>query len=109
MNKIRILLADTADAVPNNNGLESPAGTGEKSPDVVFVDVRMPRRSGLESIREIKRRYPSTKVFLMSFENRKIGKLFQSKDVDGFIDKASMKESLVSVLSVERARLNTTG
>jgi CheY-like chemotaxis protein len=48
------------------NGDEAIAKTDEEEFDVALVDIFMPGRNGLETLREIKRRRPLTEVILLS-------------------------------------------
>src|SRR5439155_20806116 len=45
-----------------NDGAEAVALTTESQPDVVLMDIRMPRGDGIRAAREITSRYPATKV-----------------------------------------------
>ena len=48
------------------NGEEAVRLSGELKPDVVIMDVVMPRMNGLEATRRITRKFPSIKVIALS-------------------------------------------
>jgi DNA-binding NarL/FixJ family response regulator len=50
------------------NGEEAVAAVRELTPDVVFMDVRMPGMGGLEATAEIREMQPDTKVILFTVE-----------------------------------------
>ncbi|MBN1452888.1 MAG: response regulator transcription factor [Anaerolineales bacterium] len=84
MAKIRILLADdhtvlreaTAELIDNQPDMQvvGQAGTGEDTlaltkalqPDIVVMDIAMPRMDGLESTRQVTRECPRTRVIILS-------------------------------------------
>nr|WP_255378059.1 response regulator transcription factor [Quadrisphaera sp. DSM 44207] len=49
-----------------SDGLEAVTKAAALLPDVVLLDVRMPRRSGIEACREIKAAAPATKIVLLT-------------------------------------------
>ncbi|HYN28377.1 MAG TPA: response regulator transcription factor [Dermatophilaceae bacterium] len=51
------------------DGREAVRVAVEKAPDVVLMDVRMPRSDGIGACREIKRRVPSAKVLMLTMSD----------------------------------------
>ncbi|MBT9143341.1 MAG: Transcriptional regulatory protein DegU [Dehalococcoidia bacterium] len=49
-----------------SNGKEAIARVGEVFPDLVLMDVKMPRMDGIECIRLIKERYPGLNIIVLS-------------------------------------------
>ncbi len=82
--KIKVLLADDqailADGIKSvissseelevvgvaSNGLEAVALAGEKRPDVILMDIRMPGMNGVIATEEIKQKYPEIKVIVLT-------------------------------------------
>ncbi len=48
------------------DGFEAIQKTKEVSPDVVLMDIRMPRKNGIEAAKEIKLRWPDIKVMVLT-------------------------------------------
>ncbi|GAA5166882.1 response regulator [Viridibacterium curvum] len=48
------------------NGEEAVKQFAENDPDIVTMDLTMPRMDGLECIRELKKRKPSTRILVVS-------------------------------------------
>ncbi|HJP76700.1 MAG TPA: response regulator transcription factor [Pseudonocardiaceae bacterium] len=48
------------------DGLEAVALVGEFDPDVVLIDLKMPRCDGVEATRQIRARYPRTEVVVLT-------------------------------------------
>jgi DNA-binding NarL/FixJ family response regulator len=51
------------------DGREAVQRSDELSPDVILMDLSMPRTNGLEAIREIKGRQPETKIIALTVHN----------------------------------------
>ena len=52
-----------------SDGNEAIEKAEEHSPDVVLMDVRMPKRSGIEATRDIKDTLPSTKILMLTISD----------------------------------------
>ncbi len=48
------------------DGVEAVEAADELSPDVVLMDVRMPRASGIDAARKIRERLPATKILMLT-------------------------------------------
>jgi len=48
------------------DGLEALALTAKKAPDLVVMDIYMPKLSGLQATKQIRERFPKTKVIILS-------------------------------------------
>jgi DNA-binding NarL/FixJ family response regulator len=89
------------------NGLEAVRAADKLEPDLILIDLSMPRTDGLEAIREIKRNHPGIRILVLTvhkaeeyvFEALKSG-------ADGYLLKdathAELKIAVESVLSGNR-------
>lgn len=60
------LQSDMMMAGEASDGKEAVERAGELLPDVILMDIQMPRMSGIEAAREILRRLPETKVVILT-------------------------------------------
>jgi DNA-binding NarL/FixJ family response regulator len=120
MGKIKVLLADdhegfrrilatflmmqervesVEEAVDGQDAIEK---VERLQPDLVLMDIHMPKQNGIDAMKIIKDRWPSTKVFILSMDANEFYKRSTQEYADGFIAKSSMKDALVSILSNEQ-------
>ena len=90
------------EAVDGNDAIEKAQ---DLRPDLVLMDLEMPNKDGFDATREIKLRFPQTRVAILSMHSsevyRRAAREFRADD---FIDKNSMKTALLSVLMDAQAR-----
>ncbi len=71
-------------------------------PDLVLMDIHMPKVNGIDATKAIKNRLPATKVFVLSMDPSEFYKKSTQEFADGFIAKSSLKNALMSVLTNEK-------
>jgi two-component system, NarL family, nitrate/nitrite response regulator NarL len=83
------------------DGLEAINKVGELSPDLVLMDVEMPRMGGLEATQAICKQFPQTKVLVLSMHNNPdyVVQAIQM-GARGFALKTSPSEELVKAIEI---------
>ncbi len=126
MYKLRVLLADSHESFRRtlssflkaqrgvkivgeaSNGREVVEKAEHLHPDLILMDIHMPEQSGIEAAKVIKSRLPLTRVFILSMDISDVCQKNVHEFADGFIPKSSIKNALLSVLSLERQLHNET-
>jgi DNA-binding NarL/FixJ family response regulator len=117
MKKIRIVMADDVEVVRLGvsallstvddfevvaqaaNGEEAVAAVKKFSPDVVILDLEMPKMSGVEAAKIIKFKYPKTKILILSgFENEKYVTQILKSGAGGYVVKNVAKAELAEAI-----------
>jgi PAS domain S-box-containing protein len=101
---VRALLSSRRDWVvcgEAGDGLEAVEKAKSLRPDVVLMDISMPRMDGVEATRIIQREVPESKVIIVS-QNDPIVALSQAEEIDavGYVNKADLARDLLP--AVER-------
>lgn len=82
-----------------SDGLEAIEETKRLRPDLVVMDVSMPRMDGLSATRAIRRDLPETKVIIISQNDpRLMQKEAQSAGAEGFIEKSRIALNLIPAI-----------
>jgi len=85
------------------NGNEAVEQTDRCSPDLVLMDISMPKLNGFDATREIKKHHPQTKVVMLSSHAGEVyRKAALENAADGYIEKDSMKTALQALIEKEQ-------
>lgn len=117
MKKIRIVMADDVEVVRLGvsallstvddfevvaqaaNGEDAVAAVKKFSPDVVLLDLEMPKMTGVEAAKVIKFMYPKTKILILSgFENEKYVTQILKSGAGGYVVKSVAKAELAEAI-----------
>ena len=82
-----------------NNGLEALDLIGKHKPDVVLMDLKMPIMNGIHATKEIKEKYPDTKVLVLTTYDADAW-LFDAirNGADGYLLKDTSREMLINAI-----------
>lgn len=79
------------------------------APDIVLIDVRMPEGGGIELTRQIKQKFPSVKVIMLSFYGEYLSEAIEA-GADGFLLKdIKLKELSRAIRYVELGEVVISG
>ncbi len=81
------------------DGLEAIRCVEKKEPDLLLVDLNMPRMDGISLIKDIKRRFPETKIVVLTMHKKEeyILEAFKS-GIDGYCLKEDSHEELLTAI-----------
>ncbi len=126
MNRIRIVLADdhfvtregtrrVLDGEPDMDVIAEAADGAETirlaqavRPDLVVLDISMPRVNGIEVAREIRQTLPATRIVVLTgYDNRQYAEALARIGVDGFLSKTAAAGQLIGAIRAAHAGLRT--
>ncbi len=82
-----------------SDGLEAIEKTGKYRPDIVIMDINMPKLGGLEATLEIKKMWPDTKVLVLTqYEDKEYIARFLKAGVSGYLLKKAVGSDLITSL-----------
>lgn len=82
-----------------SDGVEAVEYAGKLLPDIVLMDISMPRTNGLAATRQIKERYPQVKVLIMTqHDNREYITPALQAGASGYVLKRSGRREMLNAL-----------
>jgi two-component system response regulator NreC len=82
-----------------SDGVEAIDKVNKLHPDIVIMDINMPKLGGLEATIEIKKTHPDTKVLVLTqYEDREYISRFLKAGVSGYLLKKAVGSDLVAAL-----------
>jgi two-component system, NarL family, nitrate/nitrite response regulator NarL len=81
------------------NGIEAMARITEEKPDIILLDINMPDMDGVETTREIRKKFPEVKIIILTMHNQHefISNLV-SEGALGYILKNTGKTELINAI-----------
>ncbi len=90
------------------DGLEAIAQAERLKPDIVLLDVGLPKLNGIEAARIIKRHFSFTKVYLATlFDESLYEREAYRVSADGLISKTQLKRGLLSLMRSAQHQANS--
>jgi DNA-binding NarL/FixJ family response regulator len=86
------------------NGEELLSMLSQEQPDVVLMDLRMPTKDGIETTKEVSRRYPDVKVLILTmFEDERFVSHLMENGANGYLlknaDPSEIKRAIMEVMA----------
>jgi len=82
-----------------SDGIEAIEKAKKLRPDIVIMDINMPKLGGLEATVEIKKMYPDTKILVLTqYEDREYISRFLKAGVSGYLLKKAVGSDLITAL-----------
>lgn len=90
-----------------SDGLEALEKTGKFHPDIIIMDINMPKLGGLETTIEVKKMHPGIKVLVLTqYEDREYISRFLKAGVSGYLLKKAVGSDLITALkAISRGEL----
>lgn len=82
-----------------SDGLEAVQKAGELKPDLILVDIGLPKLNGIEAARQIRQLSPNSKIVFLSTDNSLgVVKVALSTGTQGYVDKAHAQTDLIPAI-----------
>ncbi len=99
---IKMLLRDASDITvvgEAENGEEAIRAVQEHTPDVLVIDLAMPKMSGIDAIRIIRKKYPAIKILVLTMhENEEYVLQIFKAGASGYVVKTAGRDELTAAI-----------
>jgi PAS domain S-box-containing protein len=81
------------------DGVDAIEKAAQTKPDVIIMDVSMPRMNGLEATREIRRLHPEIEILILTqYESEEMARQAMKAGAKGYLVKSSVSDHLMAAL-----------
>src|SRR5689334_2102058 len=81
------------------DGIDAIEKAAQTRPDVIIMDVSMPRMNGLEATREIRRLHPEIEILILTqYESEEMARQAMKAGAKGYLVKSSVSDHLMAAL-----------
>jgi DNA-binding NarL/FixJ family response regulator len=81
------------------NGLECLDRVGDYNPDIVFIDIKMPGISGIDTTRLIRQKHPDVKVIMLTiYDDGELVANAINAGANGYMMKNALREDLINAI-----------
>ncbi len=86
------------------NGEDLMAGIAEAQPDVILMDLRMPTKDGIETTKEISKKYPDIRVLILTmYEDERFVAHLMENGANGYLlksaDPSEIRKAIMEVMA----------
>lgn len=92
------------------DGVQAVERAKELHPDLILMDVSMPRMNGIEAASKIHREFPKTEILIVTqYDTPEMARLVEEAGAEGYIPKSEIWNSLVPAIESANRKRTSRG